>query len=340
MNSDARPAFWKRLVLTVLRVMLAILILALLAVVGFYAFKVTQRSFDNVATRIEINRRDLESLQSEFTSLATEAPDQQRQIADLRLTSNDLDRRLNEFGIEIDGDMAQQHELLVAMEESLATAVDDSTAALNSSLAANDETSSLGTAVVALQGDLNAANGRIDALGGELDGLRGETAMLDSSVGDLGQLIGLAVEAASEISDMQQTIALFHVWELLTRARLRLVENNVGQATADVERAFRAIDALEATTRGTDDGALLIVRTRLALSFSGLPDNTTIAARDLESAWDELDQILMSRLIPGFEETDVIEIVEPLTLEATPALTPVPSPTSAPSPTPSPTTSP
>lgn len=338
MNSDQRPGFWQRLVLAIIKISLLILLLAALAVGGFLAFTEIRRSFDSVTSRIEINRRDLALLGDDFNSMAAEAPDQDREIRDLQLTTEELDAKLSGFGAGYAQDLALQQELLAALEESLVTALDDSTAALSSGQTANQEAASLGTALVALQADLNDNNGRIDALGGEIDGLRSETETLDRAVGDLGQLTGLAVEAASEVVDMRQTVALFHVWELLTRARLRLVESNIGQATVDVERAFRAIDALDAATTSTDDETLIIVQTRLALAYSNLPDDPTFAARDLESAWDELDRILMARLLPDFEEGLVVEPVVASTEEAAPAApeetaSPVPEPTE-PAPTP------
>jgi len=342
MNSDQRPGFWQRLVLAVIKTLVAIVILAALAVGGYLAFREIQRSFDSVASRIDINRRDLESLRSELGSVAAEAPGQYQQITHLQATADELDKRLSDLGTEIGGDLARQQDSLAALEENLAAAISDSASALNSSQTANEETASLGTAIVALQGDLNDTNGRIDALGGEIDGLSAETEMLDSSVGDLSQLTGQAVEAAAEVSDMQRTVALFHVWQLLTRARLRLVENNIGQAMTDVERAFRAIDALEVPSDGVDtatpDDTLAVVQTRLALSFRNLPDDPIIAARDLESAWDELDRILMTRLLPEFANSSGIEAVEPAAAEIAPTETPEPSP--IPPPTPSPTPSP
>ena len=80
------------------------------------------------------------------------------------------------------------------------------------------------------------------------------------------------------------------------------------------------------------------MQTRLALAYSNLPDDPTFAARDLESAWDELDRILMARLLPDFEEGLVVEPVVASTEEAAPAApeetaSPVPEPTE-PAPTP------
>jgi predicted nucleic acid-binding Zn-ribbon protein len=334
MNSDQRPGFWQRLALAIIKTLLAILVLTALAVGGYLAFIEVRRSFDTVTTRIEINRRDLEEMQSELGSTVGEAQERYQQITTLESEVEQLEQGLDSLGADIGSDVGRQQEMLVALEERLTTAMSDIETALESSQSASDETVSLGTAIVALQGDLNETSGRIDSLGGEIDELRAETGALDSSVGDLSQLTGLAVAAASEITEMQHTVALFHIWELLTRARLRLFESNIGQATADMERAFRAIDALGGTSPAADDGALVVVQTRLAFSFSNLPENPIVAARDLESAWDELDQILMARLVPEFETGRDLSSLAPIIVVPSPEpsleTVPVPSPTPSP----------
>jgi predicted nuclease with TOPRIM domain len=326
MNSNTRPNFWQRLLLAFVKTVLAILILAGLAVGGFLAFREMQRSFDSVTARVDINRRDLEALQREVKALAVEAPDQQREIETLALETEALDERLSALNEQVADGLAQHQQLLTALEERLSLAASSGETALERIDTASSDAATLSAAIVALQGDLNESNGRIDALGGEVDGLRAENEMLDASVADLSQLTASAVEAAAEVDEMQRTLALFHVWELVARARLRLVERNFGLAAADVERAFRAIDVLVATGLEDDDEALKVTQTRLALSFNSLPDNSAVAARDLENAWDELGRILTSRVLPDLAIGDEVEAGELVTEEVSPEPMPTPTP--------------
>lgn len=336
MNADARPSFGKRLLLFGKRLLLAfvktiiiLVILAALAGGGYLAVRELQRSFDSVTARVEINRRDLEALRSDVETLSSQAPDQQRAMAALQTETADLDARLLEQRQEILDDLQRQQEQLSALETAMATAASDNEAAAQK---AAEDAAALGAAVVALQSDLNETNGRIDALGGEIDGLRAENDSLSSSVGALNLSVDAATEAAAEINQMQQTMALFHVWELVTRARLRLIEDNVGSATADVERAFRAVDLLLDGETVPDEEALRVMLTRLALAFTNLPENPDVAARDLESAWDALDDLLGLRLLPELESLSGAELVLPAVEETPPEAAPTPEPTPVPSP--------
>ncbi len=330
MNSNARPNFWRRLLLAFVKTVLAILIVGGLAAGGFLAFREIQRSFDSVTTKVEINRRDLEAIQHDVQALEVESPDQQREIEALKLEAGEVADRLEDLDGQIGDELERHQQLLAMLEERMSAAESNSDAALERIEAAASDGTTMGSAIIALQGDLNESNSRIDALGGEIDGLRTENARLDGSVTDLSQLTASALETAAEIDEMQRTLAIFHVWELVARARFRLLEDNRGLAADDVERAFRAIDALVATGLEEDDETLKVIQTRLALGYNGLPDRPAVAALDLENAWDELGRMLTSRLFPDLVITDESESGVLAPGEVTPEPTPSPTPTSSP----------
>ena len=93
-----------------------------------------------------------------------------------------------------------------------------------------------------------------------------------------------------------------------------------------------AEDSEEANTYQT-------VQTRLALAADNLALNPQIAGADLETAWDVLDEILTTRLLPEREELELglgvgLETAVPFDAEQTP--TPQSTPTLMPEITPTP----
>lgn len=318
MNSDTRPGFWKRLFLAFIKTSFVIVILAAVIVGGYFGVKELQRSFDSVTTRIDLNRRDIETLQREVSSAAAAETAQQAAISGLAAIVDDLNAE-GEIQQGLITDLATQQQLLTALEGDIAQAIGSSESALTSSQTATEDTAALGTALIALQGDLNEAVSNIDTLGGEIDAVRAETDLLSADFEGINQSVISTTLSGKGSTEIQQTLALFHVWELITRARFQLSDNNVGLAAADVERAFRAVDAIiENGPEGIDE-VLGVVQTRLALAFNNLPDNPAVATRDLENAWDALDDVLMARVLPGVElPAPAPEAAAPTEAEATP----------------------
>jgi hypothetical protein len=161
----------------------------------------------------------------------------------------------------------------------------------------------------------------------------------------------MAAESETAVNDMAQTIMLFRAWELVARARLRLLENNPGLAQTDVVKADdmlqRIILILPADSPETE--RLQTVQTRLALAADNLAFDAIIAGADLETAWDELDKVLAARLQPIVEELELgvetdTETPEPLETQsvqtATPEAPSTATPTSAPTTEVTPTTIP
>jgi len=160
----------------------------------------------------------------------------------------------------------------------------------------------------------------------------------------------------------RQVLTLFRVWELISRARLRLLEDNFGLARADTEQALRTMDFLLAAAPEEAE-TWQRIQARLELALAALPDDPDMAAGDLESAWDALDELLTAMLLPELATAGSLpedagdsaaaeeSTVEPTPTEATPAPaatapaqseaegspTPTPEPTLVPTASPTPT---
>jgi len=302
--TNSTPGFGRRLARSLYRILRAfvivMLILAVLAGVawgGLWLYQVISgeisRSAESVATRFAAQESRIDILRREVDTLLSANPGQEQRLSELDSRYTDLDTRLE----SLVGDMDRQAQMLDALDASMAVTLDNDAAAAQS-------LTDLSTALTALQADFNTSTGRIDALGGELDGLTGEVSQVKSG---LTAAEATAVAAADQanasqtaVSDMAQSLALFRAWELVARARLRLLENNLGLAAADVDEATGTVTAVISTlpTESAAATDLDVIRIRLTLAAASLPGNPNQAAADLESVWDGLDDILVSRLLP------------------------------------------
>lgn len=319
MSSESQPGFGQRLghslywiLRTTLITLILIVILVGLPLLGYFAFQELQRSFNSTTVRIEANSREIGALAEQLGALETT---QMTRLAQL----DGVERDLAALGDEqtavtntLSQSVARQGELLDSLTSQLANASSSGETALG-------DIASLSEAVTALQTDLNRTGGEVDALGGDIDrldgtvgGLQEQTAVLDTSVTTLQT----AIDNDAQTQELREVLALFRVWELITRARLRLAENNVGLAAGDVETAVRTMDLLVTTSSVEVADSYKAVQGRLALAFANLPDDLTTAAADLETAWNELDAVLAERILPQ------PELVGTITAEPTP--TPAP----------------
>ena len=303
-GSGSAGDFLTRLILALLKVGLALLILAGLAVGAWFIFRELDRSFDSVIVRIERNTRRIEESETEISTLEEQNFARQVQAADLEAALAEREQEIAALEEELGADLSRQEEILAGLEE-------EATILAGRADALGDETAALGDGLLALQEDLNANGQQIDQLGGTMDGLFVELAALDDrSAGLQDQVDELAAE---DLAGWRRAVALFRVWEMIGRARLRLVEGNAGLAAADVALALAAVDDLSAGDLtaitpdqvGNDQGPaepdpfaedLLTLRERLVLAAANLPDQPIVAGRDLETAWETLDAIISNAL--------------------------------------------
>ena len=291
--------FLKRLILALLKVGLALLILAGLAVGAWFILRELDRSFDSVVVRIERNTRRIEESEAEISALEEQNFARQVQAAELEAALADREREIADLEGGLSADLDRQAQMLAEVEEQAANLAAEADTL-------GQETAALSAGLLALQEDLNANGQQIDQLGGDVDGLTAELAALDDRSVELqSQVDDLAAE---DLAGWRRAIALFRVWETIGRARLRLVEGNAGLAAADVDLALAAIDDLlagylaEVTSgQGAEEPGplaedLTALRERLVLAAANLPDEPLAAGRDLETAWENLDAIISDAL--------------------------------------------
>lgn len=298
-----RPGFVKRFAIFLGRFLKALFkvlfVLIVIVAIGFITYLIVQelqRSFRVVNTRTDYNLEQVMAMRQEFDEFErTAVADSEAQDERLIALESYIDTTLSE-------DLNHQDEMLNALELQVG-------ALLSQTQTMDGQIGSLNEGVVALQSDINENNGRIDELGGEIDTLGNNNDELAGQVTDLQTAVDdLPLE---DIEQMRQVVTLFRVWEIVTRARIRLLENNPGLAANDAARALATVDALVADENTNPDllPMLALVQARLTLADANLPDSPELAAFDLENAWIELDAALSFLL--GIEELEFDTAVNP-----------------------------
>ena len=292
-SGDGAGGFLKRLLLALLKVGLALLILAGLAIGAWFIFRELDRSFDSVIVRTERNTRRMEESEAEIDSLQEQNYARAVQVVELEAALATREQEIAGLEEELDAGLERQGAMLVEVEGETATLAGRADTL-------GGETALLGAGLAALQDDLNANGQHIDQLGGTVDGLSDTLAALDGRAAEIqSQVDALAVE---DLAGWRRAVGLFRIWQMIGRARQRLVEGNMGLAAADIEMALAAIDDLVAQDPVVEESDadsvagpvddLLTVRERLQLAADNLPDEPLVASRDLETAWEVLDAIV------------------------------------------------
>lgn len=263
---------------------------------GFMIYQMVQtevnRSSESVATRFDAQESRIDILREEVNALVAANPGQEDQLSQLQQELTAVSTQLT----NLDEDLSQQNTILATLEASMATTLSNDESAAEGIVLLSDSLS-------ALQGDFNDASVRLDSFGGEVDGLTGEVAALDETA-VLAQ--EMAAQSETAVNDMAQTLMIFRTWELVARARLRLLENNPGLAQTDIAEADDMLQRiiLILPEDAPEIASLQTVQTRLALAADSLAVDATLTGADLETAWDALDKILVVRLLDG-EELDL-----------------------------------
>lgn len=150
---------------------------------------------------------------------------------------------------------------------------------------------------------LSALENRVDAQGESLEDLQGRLSDMESTL----------AEDLTPRNRMQRDLLLTRAMVSVVRARLWLLENNLGSATLEVEAAQDLISEVIATASGEDLPSMLAVADRLELTLVELDTAPLVAADDLEVVWKLLGAAMAS-------EPPAVQ------LEATATPTPTPSP--------------
>jgi len=270
-----------------------------------------------------------------------------QQQEDLQLRVGDLESQTDARKLALDGLQERIGEVetlqadVVARLDQALEELELLQSALEEAQAARDV---LESAQVAGQADLEALRVDLEALQAGLSGhesdleeARDDLEALHAQVADLTEQVdvyGMDAAALSEaLSGDRSPTVLFHqlqlvkAMELLTRARLVLVQNNLGLAQFDVQAGRRILVDLQAEVPAYQSEQLARIVARLDAALSNLPDAPVAAADELEGAW----QLLLAGL-----PAEPAAVPAP---ETTPAATPQPEPTATPEASPTPTPS-
>lgn len=321
-GDNSRPGFWRRLGRAFVGFLKFLFFAALVAAIvagAWIGYRELRRALQAADDLAERNAQEIAVLRSDVDNVMTDTSEEEA-IAALEAEIEALQSRVDELDGEVEDELAQQSEALATLQGQLD--------GLNAQAATREaEMETLRRGVAGIQQDVNANAATVDELGGDVDDLVAD-------VDALSETFTQVQEDAGELAQMQRALTLFRVWELVARARLRLLQGNAGLAAGDLAAAQATMDGLAVDEGESADAALL--RQRLALALESLPDDPAAAGRDLETAWEMLDETIATLtggpvagpqllLTPSLTATATITATE--TLIATPAQTPTVTPT-------------
>jgi chromosome segregation ATPase len=265
-----------------------VLVLAVIVALGFGGYlgirELGEAYLDLSAETVETASR-VDLLRSDVNTLMANDTNNRRESSAVNNDLTALDGRISAVEREISVDLEQQSEQLSVLE----SRIDDMAGA---GVVISDNVTLLNGGIGALQSDIVNLGSDLDTLGGEVDGLQSEVVGLGSDMAALQETLEDPLAATEDVEALRQTLALFRVWELVARARLRLLEDNPGLALADVQAAQAAVETILETAVEETVASLTPVQQRLDLAAASLPDDPLTAGRDLETAWESLDVYL------------------------------------------------
>ncbi len=275
--------------------MLALVIIAALAAAGWFIYQELTRSFDVVSGRVDRQAEQTAGLQEQLDAQAD-------QLDAVRTTVSGLDEglagNLAELQIVVGDNKSQQ-------DENFSTLTDQVAGLTTGAESMNESIVLLSEGQAVLQQDVIGLSSDLDAQGGEFDKLLGEFKLLQENESTLADSVA-AFEAELTLADpaaLRQAVLVFRLWEMVTRARLRLVEHNLGLAADDVQLGLAALSIVKAGSPEEMIEPLQQVEERLMMAADNLPDTPETAANDLDIAWQKLDAILNTIL--GIEAVPV-----------------------------------
>jgi chromosome segregation ATPase len=132
-----------------------------------------------------------------------------------------------------------------------------------------------------LQAALEVLRGEIDDLSAELNAADAQLELLTSAVSDMEEQLEQAAERADN-TEILRELTISRAMTYLVRARLWLLENNIGLAQDELQRARDLL--VEADAAGEIERIQAAI-TRLDQAWEELNTTPLVAADDLEIAW-------------------------------------------------------
>jgi len=188
----------------------------------------------------------------------------------------------------------------------------------------------------ALRVDLEMLQAELTSIEGALETRQGDLAAMQTRIANLsGQVDRYSLDVVAvreELSGEKSPTVLLHelqlvkAMELLTRARLVLVQNNLGLAQTDIQAGRGILVDLQAELPAYQSEQIAEIVARLDVALGYLPAAPVAAADELEGAW----QLLVAGLSKEAPVAPALEAVP----TATPTLEPTSTPAAEPTPTP------
>ena len=294
-SQSQQPGFIRRFLRALFKTLLALVIIAALAVAGWFIFQELSRSFDGVNGRMDRQAEQFTSLQNKLETQADQLQAVQTTVAGL---DENLAGNLDDLQVVVSDNKAHQDEMLSALTNEVDGLTTDTETMAQTISALNDGQAALQQDVIGLSSDL-------DAQGGEFDILLADFKAMQTSEAALAENVA-AFEAELTSADpagLRRAVLVFRLWEFVTRARLRLVEHNLGLAGDDVQSALAALAILQADSPEGMVEPLQQIEERLLMVAENLPDAPVTAANDLDVAWQGLDSLLTAVLGLDVEPT-------------------------------------
>jgi len=144
-----------------------------------------------------------------------------------------------------------------------------------------------------------SAQARLDGMEASLAEVSGDLEELQAEVSTLSQALKKTDAKVQELSSRAESdttpleslridLQLVKAMEHLTRSRLFLVQNNLGLAELEVRDARRLLTDLQGDVPAHQIDTLARIIVRLDAALSSLPSRPSLAAEDLEVAWQLL----------------------------------------------------
>ncbi|MGD2157746.1 MAG: hypothetical protein PVG14_04920 [Anaerolineales bacterium] len=293
-NTPAKPSFSKRLgnaFVSFLRAFLRLLLLVVLIGIiwaGFYygvpwLYRMYIQPVQENTSRLEDFQMDYQQdkdlITDRLDSMQARLEDLEIQSDNVKLALADIQTQL----VDIDNTLEDHNSAIGGIAE-LSTALEEKGTALESLKTALDELS--------LSVEANAE--------------------------EIQALIDQPGEQDEVLAELRQELGLLKIMDLVARARLSLIHNNLGQAEADVRTARGLLSDLRSQGPAENAEALTEILLRFDLAIEELPDAPDLATDDMEAAWG----LLLREL-----SVEPVLIVEPLG-ETNAPLTSTPTPAS------------
>jgi chromosome segregation ATPase len=199
-----------------------------------------------------------------------------------------------------------------------------------------------------MQAEISTAQSDLETLQGDLAGFQEDILALESNTeafmdgleenqATIDAMNEMVLTTEARMTALENEMVLLQTMELLTRARLNLVQGNATLAQSDIEAARDLLTTLQAELSNNQAEYVGEIVTVLENTLGYLPGAPLTAADLLETAWQMLATGLPEEVASEAEE-GTITADEAGTPEPTPQgdVTVTPTPTLTPSPTPSP----